>query len=101
MKDQPFLDTRFMEFQINKVIDLKGALLLKIAKQLLGRELVFETDIKRLGLITHELFPGREFIGFDGNMIGEIKMFHRDESDRVENNNIVIGREFEPKTAIK
>lgn len=66
-----------------------------IMKMVLGYEPVTPDDVKKFQLISHESHPGREFIGFMGIMIGEIKYYQRYEDDRAK-----LGYEFEPKSVI-
>lgn len=80
---------------VEQLANCKDECLKGIMKQCLGREPVIPEDAKRFQIVTHERYPGREFIGFDGNMVGEIKFFSREENFQNK-----VSYEFEPKTMI-
>lgn len=88
----------FQEIQAHinsQMFNLKEQLLDKIIKQCLERDYYFLEEVKRFQLVTHARCPGREFIGFDGGLIGEIVMFQREEDFQIK-----MGYEFIPKTKI-
>lgn len=55
-----------------QVVAKKDELLLNILQQCTGRKIVTEADAKEMSFIHHELYPGREFLSYKGNLIGEM-----------------------------
>lgn len=86
----------FQRDMVRQMHLLKDELLKKVVQQVLGRELFADSEVKDFQIVIHTEKPGREFIGYKGNLIGEIKMFHR-----IEDNKVVYGFEFEPKTTME
>ena len=84
----------FQHFWMQQMFNLKEDLLKKIMEQVLGREPEME-DAKDFEFISHEQYPGREFIGHkERGLLGEIVMAHRHDST---NFSFHVGFDFIPK----
>lgn len=79
---------------IEQACNMREKVLREVMAKCLGRPAEL-SDCGRFSLVIHQRHPGREFIGFDGNMIGEIRYF-----DRQEDFKWIAGYEFIPKTKI-
>lgn len=85
----------FQETYLFKLAKLKDEVLKKVVKQVLGRDDFTDSEVKDFHIVIHTEHPGREFIGYKGNMIGEMVFFHREQD-----NQLKMGFEFVPKTII-
>lgn len=83
----------FQQEYANQMFKLKDDCLRKVVQQVLGRETFEDSEVKEFEIIIHTEKPGREFIGYKGNLIGEIVMFSREEEHQWK-----AGFEFIPKT---
>lgn len=77
-----------------QVYELKEKTLREVMELCLGHQ-ANTPDYQRFKIITHLEYPGREFIGFDGRMVGEIVYYSRQEGQQWK-----VGYEFIPKTKI-
>lgn len=75
--------------------NIKEEVLSSIMKQVLGRDPTY-LDAPDFEIISHENYPGREYIGFKGNLLGEIVMTQKEE-----NNQWRMGFEFTPKNTFE
>lgn len=69
---------------------IKEQVIRQVMEHVLGRP-VMDTDAKDFQLVTHNLHPGREFIGYKGNMLGELIWKFE---------GVTVSYIFEPKTVI-
>ncbi len=83
------------EHLMRQFVKTKDDVLKKVIQQVLGREYFTTDEVKDFSFVFFVHHPNREFIGYKGNMIGELKIFYKYEDNQ---SKVVI--EFEPKTEV-
>lgn len=81
---------------IRKGSSMKMEVLKKVIFQVLGREGTME-DAKDFSLVTHALYPGREWITYRDKHLGDLRGFQSEQED----GQWIVGFEFIPGDYIK
>lgn len=84
----------FQEHYTKQLFAIKEEVIKKVVEQVLGKEVSSDSKyLKDFEFIIHESFPGKEFMGYKGKLIGEIALFQKEEDNQMK-----MGFEFIPKT---
>lgn len=71
------MDFSFQKYLNDKLFTLKEEVLAKVVYSVIGKDKATLHEIKKFEFIYHDSYPNREFVAYDGELIGEIKMFCR------------------------